>query len=231
MDKRKLDVEKTGNATITRNRFGSGYKNKSIFLNEQKQMEVASSEARQASKEISDSYNPDLWLNQFESKIFEFCNNKKIPTEWIQSPGDKVTLSVKLQNEYQQILGARQAGICLFEIHCCRDSRRQGKHENATAQALRLAQSYSHFLISMLEPTLNKGAHTSKNFKKPLKLSEQELSNCFQYFEKTQKNPVTKIKYTDKERWKKTSSYCLSAFGITIAPATLRKKYAKKVKK
>ncbi|QDP01811.1 hypothetical protein [Thalassotalea sp. PS06] len=227
MDKRKLSIKSDQDITVTRNRYGSGYKNKSIFLHEQKKLDPTSRETKQAINEINETYDPDAWLDQFKSKVFEFCSEKNIPTEWVENPGDDITLSLQLRNKYQHIIGARQAGLCLFEIHCCRDSLRQGKHENATTQALRLVQSYSNFLISTLEPTLNKGTHTSKNFKKPAKLTEHELQECFRYFEENKINPDTEIKYTAQKRWELTTKFCSKAFGKEIAPRTLDKKYAK----
>lgn len=232
MDKRKIKITKSsdGRTTITRNKFGSGYKKESILLRTSTVVD-SSTDMDKVIKSLNDGYDPIQLIDGIEKRIFQFLKDNNLPTE-----GTKKTIIAALPfhliKNYSHVLGAFQAGKCLEEILCCRQTINNKDYKMATAHALRLVDEFSKFIFSTLEPTLALGnSHQGGMIGNNIKLSNDQYDQydqCFKWFESLDiKNDGTR-KLKIGEKWEITKQFALEQLHVNISTQSLTKAYRNK---
>jgi hypothetical protein len=232
MDKRKINIETKDNITTTRNKFGTSYQHNSILARTREEFDPASERCSELLVEHNQGYDPNLLLNTFEKQIIKFCVLNKLPTkaeEYKIKHGNKSYPAKKhlwelLKKEHDHIIGAYQAGVCLFSIHCCRQYIEKEEVNSALAHALRLVDDFSKFIFSTVEPTLALGkSRQDKMIGSNIKLTNEQYSHCFVYFESLDKTKDGNRKLSKTEKWDYTKEYALKEFNVDITAGRLRK--------
>ncbi len=230
MDKRKLKITKSndGRTTVTRNKFGSGYKKESNLLRTSKEIDSLTS-MDEASKSHNAGYDPIQLICDIEKRIFKFLINNNLPTEGTKKPVINA-LPFHLIENYSHVIGAYQAGECLKEIIYCKQSISNNNYRKATAHSLRLVDAFSKFIFSTLEPTLALGkSRQDKMIASNTKLTNEQYSQCFVYFESLDKTKDGNRKLSKTEKWDYTKKYALKEFNVDMTADRIRKKYNEQI--
>ena len=183
MDKRKIKVIKSddGKTTITRNKFGSGYKKESILLRTSTVIEPGC--ATDEMNIHNDFYDPINLIANIEGRIFKFLEKNELPTEGTTKPIINA-LPYHLFSNYSHVIGAFQAGKCLEEISTCKHHLKNSDYKEGMAHALILVDMFSLFIFSTLEPTLALGqSRQDQMIGTNIKLTNDQYNLCFRHFE------------------------------------------------
>jgi len=239
MDKRKIKVTKStdGKTTISRNKFGSGYKKESILLQTSTVIDQGNT-TDEIMRSHNDGFDPAKLINGIESTIMKFLKNKDLPTKDFNegipySEGGEgftfISLPSLLKQNHADIIGVVQASSCLFEINCCKDDLRRDDFKAGMAHALRLVTAFQRFTYSVLEPTISLGkSRQEKLFHKNTKLTNDEYNLCFQHFESLDKTEDDVRSLLIGEKWERTSKFAFENFEVKITTQSLRKTYSDK---
>lgn len=239
MNKRKIDVTKSsdGKTTITRNKFGSGYKKKSILLNTSTLIDPRENCSEDV-RSHNDGFDPAKLVEGIENTILKWLKSEDLPTEdlkEISSYDGQVFVSKhlfhRLKKDHSDVIGATQAGNCLFEILCCKDDLKKSKYKEGMAHALRLVTAFQRFTYAVQEPTLELGKSRQDTLiRENTKLTNEQYDKCFEYFESLDTTEKGIRPLTKREKWEKTVSYVDVNFQVTISEQSLRKAYSTSTK-
>ena len=241
MDNRKIKVTKSpdGRTTITRNKFGSGYKKESILQSTSINVnDLSTAEKSEASRSSKDAYDPEKLIEGIENRIFEFLDDRDLPTEHLQEGipfsecGSGVTfkrLSNRLKDEHADVIGVTQASNCLFEIDLCRTHISKDNYQAGMSHALRLVSAFQLFTFALLEPIISLGeSRQDKLVGGNTKLTNEQYDQCFKYYESLDKTEDLTRSLNKSEKWIKTKEFAKDKFNKQITEQSLRKTHAQK---
>ena len=222
MDKRKIKTTKSsdGKTKITRNKFGSSYKNSSKLQTVVTDIsEIPLDEQKDIFNDINLSYDVQHMISNYEKGIKNFISSLDldidIEDQWLVGT---------LKKDYLDHKGVIQAANCLFEIQCCRNYFRGEKYKEACANLARLVDAYNKFFFAISEATLSIGKHRTESFiNKNTKLTEHQYEESFIYLESLE-SEITGHGCKGR-RVKKTIKYIDETFNITLNERTIRDKY------
>jgi hypothetical protein len=236
MDSRKIKTTKSadGKTTISRNRFGSGYKKESILLNTSTVVD-GSTDWEKEVQEISAGHDPDKLIEVIENVIIQFLKDNNLPTKDLKEGVFSFEADARfnfqrlpklLKEDYAEVIGATQAASCLEEIASCKHHLGKSNYKKGMAHDLLLVFSFQKFTFSILEPTLALGkSHQGGMIGKNTKLTNDEYNQCFKYYESLEKTKGGLRKLGKTEKWEKTKQYAFEKFDVNISIQSLAKTY------
>lgn len=236
MDSRKIKTTESADekTTISRNRFGSGYKKESILLNTSTLID-SSTDMERVCQSISAGHDPAKLIEVIENVIIKFLKDNNLPTKDLKEGVFSFEADARfnfqrlpklLKNDYADVIGATQAASCLDEIASCKHHLGKSNYKKGMAHALRLVFSFQKFTFAIFEPTLGLGKSRNDGLlDKNTKLTNEQYNECFRYFESLDKTNDGSRKLLKGEKWNKTETYVFETFSVKITAQTLSKKY------
>jgi hypothetical protein len=241
LDKKKLQITKTGDKTTIQNRFGTNYKNVSALIYETIKIK-GPADFKNFMDKNNEAFDINSVIESAELAIKNWIRNSELEIEEILLE-DKSQLNelICFLEQHVDTKGIREAKSCLSGLHLvsrmvygaksrCNEESTYAEintdYENLLCHALHLLASFNNFYFAITESTLYLGkSRVEKMIKKSTKLTEEQYLALFEYYDSLDTTREGR-KLTKQEKWDLVAKLSIEELGIQISTQTLRKKYS-----